>query len=485
MNWAIRFILIMGLSPIFFAHSQEDQGDWIPPTFEEQDFWSANNKKYGTPDEALTDWFILNNRDECQRSEWTYEFDGTKASNVFQYKLKDQTGCPAAGQFSTFAAWKTTELTPVCLDPDYQIGVDSDNLDGIDRCYKSQCPNSDFFWSDGSGNSTTPSGRVCIIHPSAIPGQPGQKCEYKAIENSDGSRSQFTYQPSGEGCDCSSEAVPCYNAEDGEVTDYPQGQNGCVQLADTIMCDANPEDHCKNGVCDPGCGYVGDRFVCVESDVPDDQARACTENDPRPSCAGKNPGDCPEGSLECLDQPEDDTPPDPCVENDPRPECAGLDVGDVPTTGEGDSKNPYGGIESRLDVANRNLKEIKDVNKEIRDAIKEEIDEETINPGDVPEWEEAITKVEAITSDTDVNEDQAQFESDFAQQEGFFNNQIAGLVPHSGGCTPIAIELPYVSGAIDACSTLPQIRLVLEWIVVLLFVVYIRSAFNSLRPNGA
>lgn len=507
MNWAIRFIFIMGLSPIFFAHSQQggDLGsDWIPPEDEEQ--YQVISSICGNGQAAGTDttqtgagyawWTLAGCATPIVGSNKTTYREDPQFTLIAELQLQlSYTNRVVFDNGNESVGTITTTMTvyeivaPRCTNPEYQIPVDHDGLDGIDRCYKTQCPASEFFWSDGSGNSTTPSGKICIQHPSSTPGQPGQMCEYEAIENDDGSRSDYTYQPSGSGCDCSSEAIPCYDAEDGEVTDYPQGQNGCVQLADTIMCDANEDERCHNGVCDPGCGKIGERFVCVESDVPDDQAQACQENDPRPSCNGKNPGDCPEGSLECLDPPEDEgEPQEPCVENDPRPECNGVDPGDTPggdTGGEGDGKNPYAGIETRLDQANRNLKDIKDINKEIRDELQTKIDEEQINPSDVPEWQEAITKVEQFTSAGDVNADQTQFESDFAAQEGFFNNQIAGLVPGTGSCSPIAIELPYVSGSIDACGTLVQIRLVLEWIIVLLFVVYIRSAFNSLRPNGA
>jgi len=493
MKRVINFLLAMvaGFLPAFFSISLSAQEseipDWISPTYSNEWVYTYGGEEFEHTDQ-FCDWFWPNSGLDNRSNEQCYpqsENDTTAVMYLFTNYGNDGSGTWSG----TFSLSKRVELKPKCEDPDYQIGVDSDGIDGIDQCHRSTCPASEYYWSTGSGVSAA-SGSICVQHP----GQNGngQMCKYDAIENTDGSLSPFTFQPAGEGCDCSSEATPCVDAIDGEVTNYPQGQNGCVQVADAVMCEADPEDHCQNGVCDSGCGYIGSIFTCIETNVTEEEARVCEANDARFSCNGIAEGECPTGVINCLGQepPDNESPPAPCAENDVRPECAGVPVGDTPDASEsgadsGDIADLGALLGGKIDQTNRNLKDIKDDTKKIADSLSEKFDPEEFHPSDSTDWSNTKALVEQYTSGSDVNVDQVNFEQTFATQEGFFNSQIAGLVPSGGGCSVQTITLSHGTVSIDACTYLGQIRVVIEWLLILGFILYVMNAFNRLKPNGA
>ena len=93
--------------------------------------------------------------------------------------------------------------------------------------------------------------------------------------------------------------------------------------------------------------------------------------------------------------------------------------------------------------------------------------------------------VDQYTSAGDVNADQVNFETNMAGQEGFFNNQIIGVVPALGGCGSLSITFPYATGQVIECEHLAATRFVIEWALVLGFIFYVYSAIGRLKPNGA
>lgn len=475
------------LSHAFFssAQAQESELDWIPPEVTIKSQWCNENNENANHcfDDVsqLCDWHRENSQLDAER--FTLEI----INQTDIYKICRFQDSIYTSNTVNRAAFLVQVETRKCTNPDYQHGVDSDNLDGIDQCHKTSCPSSEFFWSTGNGVST-PSGKICVQQPSADPNVPGLMCEYEAIENSDGSSSDFTFQPSGSGCNCSSEAIPCADSSEGEMTDYPQGQDGCVQVADAVMCEANPDEHCSGGVCDSGCGYIGSKFVCIETNVSDEDAQSCKANDPRFGCNGKEEGECPVGVLNCLNEnPDDETPPDPCVENDPRPECEGVPTGDPPPSeGEGEATSEdIAKLGGKLDTVNKNLKDIKGDTKKMLDELTKEIDPPEIDPDDSSDWTNTKNLVDQYTSGNDVNVDEQNFKTEFQAKESFFNNQIAGVLPNAGSCGNLTMSFTHANVSISTCEHLSKVRQVIEWSLILAFLFYIRTAFERLKPNGA
>jgi len=467
----------MGFLPFF---TQSAEPDWIPPTFEISDNWCYVNICAATIDEA------------CQLQASSLEVPPLylrtvagiiPVDEVTQICRVQQTAHWADGTttdqgIAQFYFSNSPQNIPQCNDPDYQMGVDSDNLDGIDQCHRTSCPDMGTFWSSQSGVST-PTGRICV---QGING--ASNCEYEAVENDDGSKSDYTFSPvSGQGCSCGNEAVPCVNLADGEVGNNPAA-DGCVQLGETVACEANPEEKCQNGICEAGCGYVQDKFMCVEATDPNG-GLACTAGDQRPECQGKAEGDCPAGVLNCIDQPTTpDEPPAPCVDGDTRPECAGKAAGEVPEAGEGGATtDDINALGAKIDQTNKNLKDIKDDTKKIADRLNDEHAPPDLDPDNNIDWGDTKTAINQFTSEGDVNASEAQFTSDFAAQEGFFNNQILGVVPTGGTCSNLSFQFGSHSGVVDACQYLIHAKIVIEWAMILAFLIYVKTTIGRLRPN--
>jgi len=317
----------------------------------------------------------------------------------------------------------------------------------------------------------------------------GPSCRYDAVKNEDGSNSDYTFRQTGTGCACNGEVMPCAPLGDGEVTDFPQGEGGCYQMGEFIACEADPSDKCPNGICEEGCGYVENQFVCVQAQ-DEDAGRACQANDSRITCDGRGAGECPVGVSNCTDNPDNPTeePPPACEANDPRPECVGVPEGQAPEAGEGgassddisDQTEKLGG---KLDQVNKNLKSINDDTTKIKDALTDEVELDDLSPESHQGWSDTISAVEQFTSSGDINQSEVDFKSNFESNEGFFNTQIEGLLPVGGGCQNITMDLPRASVVIDFCSHVGPIKIILEWAVVLAFFIYLRDAFIRLKPE--
>jgi len=361
-----------------------------------------------------------------------------------------------------------------CTNPEYQNPVDSNSDGEVDQCWPSSCPQTDYFWST-SNFLSAPTGNICVKHPSGV------SCQYSAIENTDGTLSNFTFQPNGSGCTCTqdNELEPCVNGQDGELTNYPQGANDCVQIADAIMCAANPEEHCEDGVCESGCGYVENRFVCIQTNVTDEEAAPCTANDTRFSCNGRQEGECPAGVLNCIDPNEGNDPNEPpaCQENDTRESCVGVPVGEKP-------RNDMSGVEGRLDTVNKNLKDIKTDTKKIADELTKKHDGVDISP-EATGWDTVKSDYDSLTADGHIPTAQTEFENNMSEKGTFLSNQIIGLFPSSSGCSPYSFQFKGTNITIGDCQTFSNIRLILEWVLVLAAVYRLYSLIMAIKPNGA
>jgi len=470
--------LILGFLPFFFfsSFSFSMSEDWIPPTTTNEQHWRYNQFNIHPLAQQVCDQLVS---DLNTSSTSVYTFSGISILSSSQSTCDIRQTLPDTSFFDHNFFIGLVSVTLIqCNDPNYQNGLDTDGLDGVDQCHPTQCLDIGLFWSNGNGVSTG-SGSICVQNPIT-----GIDCRYDAIQNSDGSQSNFTFAQTGQGCDCSNEFIPCNPLSDGEVTDYPQGQDGCVAMGESIFCSANPDDHCRNGVCDPGCGYIGADFVCVENTLPPEDTLACVDGDSRPSCQGIMPGDCPNGVLNCGNNP--DTPPAaPCVANDPRPECNGVPEGASPDSPEGlatsGDLSSIGGI---LEQGNRNTNDIKNNTKKIADALTEPVDDNTnLDPDNNTDWSDTVSRVDQFTSIGDVNSSESEFKTNFEGQEGFFNTQILGVLPTGGTCQNLTSTFPRATVVIDFCSYAIHAKIVIEWAMILAFLIYIRSAFIRLRPN--
>lgn len=462
MNSVIRFFRFFLLSGLpFFSYSAEQ--NWIPP-LPPPEFWQGNGNG-PIPDATDPDGACQNIWDSFPTADilsFTITFTSSTSANcIFKRDF---------GQLDLVkGVWVSTVGQPICSQPDFQLAIDSDSDGIVDQCHPTTCPGSDFLWASSQPISTG-SGSICIQQPN------GQNCEYAAIQNTDGSTSQHNFSTTGTGCSCGDEAMPCHDGLDGEITNTPLPDgNSCQAMGGAIFCEADEEDHCEAGVCDSGCGNIGTSFVCLQDELTPEESAPCVSNDLRGDCSGVPEGDCPEGILNCAVPEDDPNEPAPCVANDTRGECAGVPDGGAPI-------NSNGGIESRLDTSNKLLKEIKDINQKSLDELKREFTNEDFEPAatDINDIKNTIID---LTSDGHIPSSQSDFESNFSGQEGFFNNQIVGMLPSSGGCN--SFILGFMNISIDACDALGIVKLILEWMTALLAVVYIRNLFLTIKPTGA
>ncbi len=482
MNRAINsFLLFLGFLPFFVSADQ----DWISPEQNLVDSYihQLSAQVFYDLDAAALDYCQTSvsalNSGECLSAQAIPSTTAGYFDVLKTYRFRACGACAyTESTITNYIAISTAQTTQsTCTDPEYQDGRDTDGLNGIDQCWHSDCPNNNLFWSNGNGVAT-PSGSICVVNPIS-----GQSCKYNAIENSDGSSSNFTFEQSGEGCGCNDEFVPCNPLEDGEITNYPQGQDGCVAMGDSIFCEADPNVECSEGVCNDGCGYVDQVFMCSESQLDPIETEPCQSGDSRPSCAGVADGDCPAGVINCGGNVDPDSPPPACAANDSRQECAGLNEGDIPQGGEGGAtSDDISALGELLRQGNNNTKSIKDNTKKIADRLDETIDHpDNLNPS--TDWSDTKTLIDQFTSADDVNASESQFKTDFSSQEGFYNQQILGVIPTGGTCQNLTFDFPYATGVIDACQYLVHAKIVIEWAMVLGFFFYIRSTFNRLKPS--
>ncbi len=449
-------LLILGFLPFFLLADDEPTAGWIPPTLEDVTVW---NNFYGSPGEAC-----VNSQTYLQaiisQPTATYEIVDITIGSFAGMGFKNCEISNSSGIFQVVLLVPTTVVTSFCNDPDYQNGIDSDGLDGVDQCWSSLCPKNDLFWSVGNGLGT-PTGQVCVVNPIN-----GQNCKYSAIENSDGSESIYTFRQDGEGCNCSNELVPCADLADGEITNFPQGQDGCTSMGDSIFCTANPEEECSNGVCNAGCGYIGEAFYCIQSQIDPVDTEACGVGDVRPSCQGVSDGECPNGVTNCGDNADNsDGSGDPA--DDPNDVA---DSGDLDALGE------------LLKQGNRNTKKNADNTKKISDELTRKHTTEDYAPDS--DWDTTKSDIEAITNGDYVNDDESFFFNSFSPQEKTLSNTFLGIIPTSGSCQNMSIPFPDINVTIDFCSHVAPLKTVLEYALILLFIIYLVSAFKRLTPSG-
>ncbi|MCJ8318745.1 MAG: hypothetical protein MJK12_03875 [Colwellia sp.] len=220
------------------------------------------------------------------------------------YKSSETTSGPDQTQLSglTISNDETIEQGQSCPNPvfpTYTMSVANPTGDGI------QCADPNQINLVDTCNNTSGNTQLNIQVTAAVGcfSQPdGSICQYNAVDAGGGNQ---YYQMDLEG-DCYSEGWP--NLDDNGILGQMPPTDGttCTQSAGLMFCSATPEEKCPAGVCEEGCGYINEDFVCI-SDIPDDP-EPCTEN-----CT---PEPCTEN---CTPEPEPE--PEPCTENcTPEPE---------------------------------------------------------------------------------------------------------------------------------------------------------------------
>ncbi len=469
------FLILIGFLPFFSPVVYSQEPDYIAPEVTRQAVVHTNTGIYYTAsawceyiDTTISDIQVPDRINPL----CTVEGIEPNVSERWIYSFNYGLNGGLSGSRSAVAYFEDVK---VCEDPDYQIPVDSDGIDGIDQCHRSSCPDLGVVVSSQIGIPTS-TGNICL---QGING--GSDCQYQAIENDDGSRSDYTFTPSGQGCACSdSELIPCIPLEDVEISNTPEA-DGCVMLGESVFCEANVDEKCPNGICEAGCGYVQDRFMCVEATDPN-AGEACKANDTRPECQGIPEGECPAGQLNCI---TDDPPPNDgaCTENDPRQSCQGVEAGGDPNSSlNGATSEDIAGLGAKIDQTNKNLKDIKEDTKKIADELTKEHDAPEIDPDDNSDWSNTKTQLDSIFSDV-ATDAQTNFESTYASEDTYLSGVFSSVLPTAGTCSNLSFNFPHASGTIDACNYLINVKIVLEWILILAFIVYLKSVVTRIKPN--
>jgi hypothetical protein len=141
------------------------------------------------------------------------------------------------------------------------------------------------------------------------------------------------------------------------------------------------------------------------------------------------------------------------------------------------------GVESRLDKVNKNLKDIKKDTKKLKEIFTEEYDMVDASPEDVG-WGDVVNKYDELTADGQIPASQLEFEGNVANKDDFIANQILGLFPSGGGCSPYSFSFKGTNITLGDCQTFSNIRLILEWVLVLAAVYRVYAMVLMLKPNG-
>lgn len=382
-----------------------------------------------------------------------YQDGATYDKWAYTYRFRNDEEAPWSGVTSKFFWIYDNEPSYQCTNPDYPIPVDSNNDGEIDECAPDACMVDDPLWSsDTSINS--PTGRICTQQPD------GSVCEYQAIEHN-GSTSEYVFRPTGESCECSEFGpIPCVEQdEDGNSMNEDQDQD-CVQTDDLIMCSADPSDHCdEQGVCDTGCGYINDNFVCTET--ADENEAPCTANDERMSCDGVPEGECPVGYFTCGSE---------------------SDENDLPEDQDRDGDGVPDGVTAE-EIARLNAKLAEDIGEEVADKL---LGEPVPNPA---EWTDAMKSTSDTLNDeiTDFYEadDASQFSDMLTDGQSQFESKMLSALPDSGQCSPINISTPNGPVIIDHCPAANVVKPILEWAFYLFLLLGIWRAFSiQFTPNS-
>jgi hypothetical protein len=459
---SLLLLILLGFLPSFNVQSEPD--DWVEPTEETvTKICSSRNADISTCLDTPIQYCEQYASQATASSDLTYTANGASLSQYNQVicdlKTERKDGLCCGNPSFEHYGWTQYDkgIAKSCTDPNYQNSEDLDMDGQPDHCHATNCPDSDFLFST-SNYQPTASGSICIQHPSPDGIAPGKMCSYESMQNSDGTRSNYNFSPSGQGCNCEDEATPCVDRNDGFITEdaIPEG---CQAVGEMVFCDANQEDHCDTEGCDNGCGLIGDRFMCQEYDLDEGESNPCTANDQRYSCNGQEEGSCPVGITNCADTTQEPDTSDP--------------------------NNPNEGIENKLDKTNRKLTDIEKNTKGILDALTADLDIPDINPDNNADWQNTKNQMNNII-ESDTNADHTSFENSVANNQSDFTNSITGLIPSTGTCSAISIVFPKGTLDINACDTFTKIRYILEWIIALLTIIYVKHLFErELKPKGA
>lgn len=370
----------------------------------------------------------------------------------------------AGAVYGSFASSMNEIESRTCPPDDallYTSGLDTDDDGEIDKCFNP-------IELDNASNCAQQYNGGTLLTASSS--SPDKVCK---TDNSSGdsSGSQCAYEKTTYGDNIPVYAINleanCFDMDpDDEYSEYeapqpepaqPQPEQ-CEPYGSGFVCAEDPSNACPNGVCDDGCGYVNDQFVCFRDDE-------CTGSDCEPP-----PVNCetnPDSSV-CSNPPPVDcsaNPSDASCSTDPDPEpCTGDDCG----TGGG------GGGGFALDY--QRLSDL------MKDAAKTLIDESEVLDG--KEITDQIKEGSDLV-DSEFNDfvEHSLFDDIAAIPSQNIFGDMATMLPNNGSCSPIV----YAHDAtIDICAVSDKLRPILYFVFAFWTLIYLRNLLSStVRATGA
>ena len=378
--------------------------------------------------------------------------------------------CSALGEWNNEPSWYSTDVDvwavdgePSCPPDDYPlyiVGVDSNDDNKVDACYNpaeldeaSDCASDFNAGTMLAGTSSSPD-NVCYTKPD------GGKCGYS--KSSAGSN--VFYQGNLElSCFGDGDEIPPY---DETPPTQPQPDE-CVPYGAGYACSADPSEQCDaNGVCNNGCGYVNDQFICFKDepctgpdcDVPPvncettPNAPVCTETPPPVDCSvTPNDPSCTNPPVDCSVTPND-------------PSCS-----DGGGTGPGG-----GGSDFVLDY-----QKLGDLMKDAASLLidESEVDDGTAIKTQIEEGAETLN-----TQMDDFNNNSLFEEIAAVPQQNIFAG-MESMLPAGASCSPIPF---YHDASIDVCRAADKLRPILYFVFAFITLIYLRNLLSAtIRATGA
>lgn len=210
-------------------------------------------------------------------SDWNCRYDAP-TFNWVAYKTDVDNGTTVEQVIWARLSLEANSDEPSCPPeefPDYQYIIFDDLGEEIVGCALPSQINlvdsCDLASGNGQLNIDVTSAMGCFTQPD------GSVCEYHAESVGDGDKQIYVMNLEG---DCYSNAWPTLD-DNGVIGELPIGDDTCVTNGGIQFCSADPINECPNGVCNEGCGYINDQFICTSE--PPETPPECTENcDPDP-----------------------------------------------------------------------------------------------------------------------------------------------------------------------------------------------------------
>ncbi len=255
--------------------------------------------------------------------------------------------------------------------------------------------------------------------------------------------------------------VNCFDMEEGdEYPEYvdpdittPQPEQ-CEAYGSGFACAEDPSNVCDDaGICDDGCGYVNDQFICFR------------DND----CVGDS---CDIPDVNCTTNPTDPSCSDPTDPIDP--ECTGDDCDPIDPECTGDDCTSSGGGSASFELDYDKLGDL------MNDAAETLIDENEISDGS--DITDQISESSDLI-DSEFNEfiENSLFDDIVAIPNQNIFGDMANMLPNGGACT----NLVFKDAVIDICGVSDRLRPLLYFIFAFLTLIYLRDLLSTTIRSGA